>query len=84
MSSIAWLRSSPREGGSTITVDQLLIDLKASKTDLARVIEAVVRDRPPYILLPAQAVRAWERRAPNDWAKVAGWLASRNVAVVQV
>ncbi len=62
----------------------LLNDLRSSQTDLARIVEAVVRDRLPYVLVPVQAVRSWERREPNHWAKVAGWLAAHNVAVVQV
>ena len=57
----------------------LLNDLRSSRTDLARIVEAVVRDRPPYVVVPMQAVRSWERREPDHWAKVA-----ENVAVVQV
>jgi hypothetical protein len=62
----------------------LLNDLRSSQTDLARIVEAVVRDRLPYVVVPMQAVRSWERRDPDHWAKVAGWLAAQNVAVVQV
>ena len=47
-------------------------------------VEAVVRDRLPYVKIPVQTLRSWERRAPADWAKVASWLAAQNVAVVQV
>jgi hypothetical protein len=64
--------------------DELMNDLRASQTDLARLIEAVVRDRPPYVVVPIQAVRSWERREPQHWAKVSGWLADQNVALVQV
>ncbi len=64
--------------------DELMDDLRGSQTDLARLIEAVVRDRPPYVVVPIQAVRSWERREPQHWAKVSGWLADQNVAVVQV
>jgi len=64
--------------------DELMDDLRRSQTDLARLIEAVVRDRLPYIVVPIQAVRSWERREPQHWAKVSGWLADQNVAVVQV
>ena len=66
------------------TPQDLLNDLRTSQTDLARIVEAVVRDRLPYVVLPMQAVRSWERREPHHWAKVAGWLAAQNVAVVQV
>jgi len=72
-----------KEDSMTIP-DDLLNDLRSSPTDLARIVEAVVRDRRPYVTIPVQTVRSWERRAPDDWAKVAGWLAAQNVAVVQV
>ena len=48
--------------------DDLLNDLRSSPTDLARIVEAVVRDRRPYVTIPVQTVRSWERRAPDDWA----------------
>ena len=62
----------------------LLNDLRGSSTDLARIVEAVVRDGVPYVKIPVQAVRSWERRAPDHWAKVASWPAAQNVAVVEV
>jgi hypothetical protein len=64
--------------------DELLNDLRSSQTDLARIVEAVVRDRLPYVVIPIQAVKSWERREPDHWARVAGWLADQNVALVQV
>jgi hypothetical protein len=64
--------------------DELMNDLRSSQTDLARLIEAVVRDRLPYVIVPIQAVRSWQRREPEHWAMVSGWLADQNVAVVQV
>jgi len=72
-----------KEDSMTIP-DDLLNDLRSSPTDLARIVEAVVRDRRPYVKIPVQTVRSWERRAPADWARVASWLAAQNVTVVQV
>jgi len=72
-----------KEDSMTIPHD-LLNDLRSSPTDLARIVEAVVRDGLPYVVIPDQAVRSWECRAPDHWAKVAGWLAAQNVAVVQI
>ena len=71
-------------GVNKITATELLTDLGATQTDLARIIEAVGRDRLPFIVVAAQAVRAWERREPDTWAKVTRWLAARNVTVVAV
>jgi hypothetical protein len=67
-----------------MTTNELLTDLRTSKTDLARIIEMVIRDRLPYLVVPSQAVKAWEEREPEHWAKAAGWLAAHNVALVQV
>ena len=64
--------------------DELMNDLRSSQPDLIRLIEAVVRDRLPYVVVPVQAVRSWQRREPHHWARVSGWLADQNVAVVQV
>ena len=64
--------------------DELMNDLRSSQTDLIRLIEAVVRDRLSYVVVPVQAVRSWQRREPQHWARVSGWLADQNVAVVQV
>lgn len=75
---------SESTGVPSMTTDELLTDLGASQTDLARIIETVVRDRPPFIVVATQAVRAWERREPDTWAKVTRWLAARNVTIVAV
>ena len=64
--------------------DELLSELRTSQTDLARFVEAVVRDSMPYIVVPSAAVKAWQRREPQAWAKVAGWLEAHHVAVVAV
>ena len=64
--------------------DELLYDLRTSETDLARIVKAVVRDRLPYVVVPIQAVKFWERREPEHWAKVVGWLVAQNVSLVKV
>lgn len=64
--------------------EDLLTELQTSQTDLARFVEAVVRDSMPYVVVPSAAVRAWQRREPQAWAKVAGWLEAHQVAVVAV
>ena len=64
--------------------DELLSDLRRSQTDLARFVEAVVHNSTPYVVVSSEAVRAWQRREPQAWAKVTGWLAAHHVAVVAV
>jgi len=64
--------------------EDLLAELRTSQTDLARFVEAVVRDSMPYIVVPSAAVKAWQRRELQAWAKVAGWLEAHHVAVVAV
>jgi hypothetical protein len=67
-----------------MTTEELLTELRTSPTGLAGLIETVVRDRLPYVVIPIQAVQAWKEQEPQRWAKAAGWLAARNVALVQV
>jgi len=66
------------------SVADLLNELRTSRSDMARLVESVVRDRLPYVVVPIMAIRSWERREPHHWAKVAEWLASRNVKLVEV
>jgi hypothetical protein len=69
---------------AVMAADDLLTDLRTSKTDLTRLVKAVLRDRLPYVVVPIQAVASWERREPQHWAKVAEWLAAHNVGLVKV
>jgi hypothetical protein len=64
--------------------DGLLADLQDSKTDLVRVIGAVVRGRFPSLVVPSTTVKAWEQREPQHWPRVIAWLAEQNVALVQI
>ena len=53
-------------------------------TDLAGLLERVVRNRLPWVVVPAAALRAWEERDSDGWAKVSAWLASNDVVVVRI
>jgi CheY-like chemotaxis protein len=80
--------SAPETSGNhreaPMNTDELLTELRLSRTDLARYVEAVIRDSRPCLVVPSQAVRAWEQREPKTWAKVARWLAAHDVAVLTV
>jgi hypothetical protein len=38
--------------------EELISELRSSQTDLARFVEAVIRDSMPYVVVPSEAVRA--------------------------
>ena len=67
-----------------ITAEALLLELRDSRTDLARLVEAVSRDQFTMLVVPQQSVEAWERREPATWRKVSGWLAERGVPIHRV
>ena len=67
-----------------MTAEALLIELRTSRTDLARLVEAATRDRLTRLVVPQRSVDAWEQREPETWTKVSGWLAARGVAIVRV
>jgi hypothetical protein len=66
------------------TTDELLVQLRESKTDLARFVEAIRRNQRPHLVVPTNAVRAWQEREPRTWAMVCDWLAEHGNSVVQV
>lgn len=68
--------------GSTSTA--VLLDELNPDTDLAALVERVIRHGLPRVVVPAAALRGWEERDPDGWAKVSAWLAANRVAVVRV
>ena len=60
-----------------MTAEALLIELRTSRTDLARLVEAAVDHRRTRLVVPQRSVEAWERREPETWTKVSGWLTAR-------
>jgi hypothetical protein len=66
------------------TTMELLVQLRGSRTDIGRFVEAMVRDELPNLVVPANAVRAWQEREPQTWAMVCDWLAEQGKSVVQV
>jgi hypothetical protein len=62
----------------------MLLELRDSRTDLARLVEAVLRDQFQKLVVPRQSVEAWVRREPETWRKVSTWLAERGVPVYPV
>ena len=75
-------RAAPSEIG--MTAKALLIELRTSRTDLARLVEAAVDHRRTRLVVPQRSVEAWERREPETWTKVSGWLTAHGVAIVRV
>ncbi len=67
-----------------MTTDELLAQLRGSKTDLGRFVEAMLREQLPNLVVPAKAVRAWQEREPQTWAMVCDWLAAQGKSVVLV
>jgi hypothetical protein len=62
-------------------LDQLLIALRASPTDLARLIQRVVHQQRPGLWVDHATVTAWQTRAPEAWREASEWLAHRGIPV---
>jgi hypothetical protein len=76
--------ASPAPPASGITADALLLELRSSRTDLGRLVEAVWRDHFTQLVVPQRSVEAWERREPETWRKVSSWLAERGVPIYRI
>jgi len=67
-----------------MTTEELVTELRASRTDLARFVQAAHRDKLPFMVVGAQSVRAWEQREPGLWARVRTWLEAHSIALLEV
>jgi len=67
-----------------MTTDELLAQLRGSRTDLGPFVEIMLRDQSPQLVVPTKAVRAWQEHEPETWAMVCDWLAEQGRSVVQV
>lgn len=82
-------QGAPGESGNgtrparSIGADALLAELKAN-TDLAALVERVVRNKLPWVVVPLAAQEAWAERDPAGWTKVTEWLALNGIAVIRV
>jgi hypothetical protein len=70
--------------GGFMTTGDLLAELRGSRPDMARVVEAAVQPERAYVVVPTQAVKAWMEREPDTWAKVVEWFGANGKALVQV
>jgi hypothetical protein len=66
------------------SAEDLLLELRSSRTDLARLVEAVSRDQFTKLVVPQRSVDAWERREPETWRRVSTWLAERGIPVHRI
>jgi len=66
-----------------VTTEDLLAELTPN-TDMALLVRRVAESRQPWVVVPASAISAWERRDPDGWRKVRNWLDSEGVTVVRI
>ena len=70
--------------GVGLSAEDLVIELRTSRTDLARLVEAAARDHLTRIIVPQRRVDPWGRGEPETWLKVSGWLTARGIKIVRV
>ena len=67
-----------------MTAEDLVNELRTSRTDLARLVEAAARDQLTRMIVPQRSIEAWEQREPETWLKVSVWLTARGITIVRV
>jgi len=63
--------------------ERFFAELRVSRTDLARLIERALTRRPSVLMVSADAVTAWEMRAPDAWDQACRWLAAHGIGIVR-
>ena len=64
--------------------ESLLVELRASPTDLARLVERLTGRQGRAMGVTHAAVAAWEMRAPEAWHAVSAWLARRQIPIIVI
>ena len=59
----------------------LVRTLRASATDLAKLIEVWARRRPRVVYVAEATVAAWEERAPAAWQAARQWLEEHHITI---
>ena len=78
------MTNSGRDLWADMTKQDLLAELRETRTDLRRFVEAASRTDLRYLVVPGGAVRAWENREPRIWAKVRDWIVSQGKTIVEL
>lgn len=67
----------------SVEIEALLAELNAN-TDLAWLVERVVRNHLPWVVVPGAAQDAWAQRDPTGWNKVLAWLEANGITVIRI
>jgi hypothetical protein len=67
-----------------MTTQELLAELRASPTDLARLVATAARSPRREVVVASRTLQAWVRRDPQAWAKVVTWLAAHDQVVREI
>jgi hypothetical protein len=59
---------------SNEATERLLAELGATPTDLAQLLRRAIRKHAAVLVVSSDAVRGWETRAGDAWAKTQDWL----------
>jgi hypothetical protein len=62
--------------------EQLLAELGATATDLAQLLRRAIRRHASILVVSGDAIRGWEARAGDAWAKTQRWLAAHGMRLV--
>ena len=66
------------------TTKMLLRELRASPTDLAKLVERVTQRPDRDVAIPAPAIARWHKDDPDAWERVRVWLTRRGMQVVMI
>jgi len=64
--------------------EQLLREIKASPTDLTKLVMRIALRRRAVVPIAAGAIARWNKDDPDSWDRVRGWLTTRGVRTVVV
>ncbi len=63
---------------------KLLAEVRGADPGLARLLQRVLDNETPFVVVSPLAVSGWRERVPDAWGRVEGWLRARRIAIIEV
>jgi hypothetical protein len=63
---------------------ELLADLRTVDLGLARLLQRVLDNETPFVVVSPVAIAGWRAKVPGAWIRVEGWLRDHQITIIEV
>ena len=72
------------QGAVGESMSELLSELGGIDAGLVRLLQRVLDNETPFVVVSPVAISGWRARVPEAWTRAEGWLRHHGIAIVEV